>query len=90
MIVPDQIGFSKSSKPTGYQFTFQELAQNTKAVLDALQIDKTFLLGHSMGGMLATRLATQYRAITERVVIYNAIGLVDGRFTRPWEGTDEP
>ncbi len=27
VIVPDQIGFGKSSKPVGYQFTFQQLAQ---------------------------------------------------------------
>lgn len=53
VVVPDQIGFGKSSKPTEYQFNFQQLAQNTKAVLDELKIDKIYLLGHSMGGMLA-------------------------------------
>ncbi|WP_207234256.1 alpha/beta fold hydrolase [Pseudobacter ginsenosidimutans] len=48
VVVPDQIGFGKSSKPEGYQFSFQQLAQNTKAVLDELKIDKICLLGHSM------------------------------------------
>lgn len=62
VIVPDQIGFGKSSKPVGYQFTFQQLAHNTKAVLDELDIDKIYLLGHSMGGMLATRFALMYPA----------------------------
>jgi pimeloyl-ACP methyl ester carboxylesterase len=39
--------------------------------------------------MLASRFATQYPAMTERLVLYNPIGLVDGRFERPWEATDE-
>ena len=60
VVVPDQIGFGKSSKPTDYQFTFQQLAQNTKAVLDELKIDKIYLLGHSMGGMVATRFSLMY------------------------------
>ena len=34
VIVPDQIGFGKSSKPDYYQYTFQQLAHNTKALLD--------------------------------------------------------
>src|SRR6202000_1127190 len=38
VIVPDQIGFGKSAKPVGYQFTFQQLAINTKALLDQLGI----------------------------------------------------
>jgi len=42
-----------------------------------------------MGGMLATRFATQYPDVTERLVLYNPIGLVDGRYARPWSSTDE-
>ncbi len=36
VIVPDQIGFGKSAKPDHYQYTFQQLAVNTKAILDFL------------------------------------------------------
>src|SRR6185295_7239508 len=35
VIAPDQIGFGKSSKPARYQYSFQQLAHNTNAVLDA-------------------------------------------------------
>src|SRR5580700_8448083 len=35
VIVPDQIGFGKSSKPEMLQYTFQQLAAATKAVLDS-------------------------------------------------------
>ncbi len=33
VIAPDQIGFCKSTKPARYQYTFQQLARNTHALL---------------------------------------------------------
>lgn len=48
VIIPDQIGFGKSSKPQCYQFSFSQLADNTKKILDELKIDKAIVLGHSM------------------------------------------
>ena len=89
VIVPDQIGFGKSSKPIGYQFTFQQLAQNTKAVLDALHIDKIYLLGHSMGGMVATRFALMYPEVVEKLVLENPIGLEDWKLVTPYVSIDE-
>jgi len=47
------------------------------------------VIGHSMGGMLAARFATQYPAMVERLVLYNPIGLVDVRFDRPLESADD-
>ena len=35
VIVPDQVGFGKSSKPANFHYTFQQLALNTKALLDS-------------------------------------------------------
>ena len=53
VVAPDQIGFCKSSKPLAYQFTFQQLAANTRALLKSLGVERTILIGHSTGGMLA-------------------------------------
>lgn len=36
VIAPDQIGFCKSSKPERYQYSFQQLAANTHALLTSL------------------------------------------------------
>ena len=44
VIVPDQIGFGKSSKPDNFQYTFQQLAENTRKLLDDLGIKKTTIL----------------------------------------------
>ncbi|WP_337879945.1 alpha/beta hydrolase [Rheinheimera sp.] len=77
VIAPDQIGFCKSSKPAQYQFSFQQLAANTKALLDQLQVRQAAVLGHSMGGMLASRFALLYPGTTEQLVLINPIGLED-------------
>lgn len=89
VIVPDQIGFGKSSKPTGYQFTFQQLAQNTKAVLDELKIDKIYLLGHSMGGMIATRFTLMYPETVEKLILENPLGLEDWKLVAPYASIDQ-
>ena len=59
VVAPDQIGFGKSSKPSG-ELHFDTLARNTIALLDHLQIAKADIVAHSMGGMLAVRIARAY------------------------------
>lgn len=85
VLVPDQIGFGKSSKPEHYQYTFQQLALNTKEVLDHLNISKIAVLGHSMGGMLATRFALMYPDSTEKLILENPIGLEDWKLKVPYK-----
>lgn len=85
VIVPDQIGFGKSSKPDHFHYTFQQLAQNTKTLLDSLQITKTAILGHSMGGMLASRFALMYPETTEKLILENPIGLEDWKLKVPYK-----
>ena len=88
VIVPDQIGYGKSSKPIA-PYTFNSQSRNTWLILQAEQIDKVMLVGHSMGGMLATRFTTQYPRSVERLVVYNPIGLSDGRYSRPMPPIDD-
>lgn len=77
VIAPDQIGFCKASKPEHYHFTFHQLAANTHALLAELEVEKVTVMGHSMGGMLATRYALMYPEQTEQLVMVNPIGLED-------------
>ena len=76
VIAPDQVGFCSSSKPEGYQFSFAQLAHNT-ALLQQEGIDQVSVIGHSMGGMLAARLALSYPQLAEQLVLVNPIGLED-------------
>ena len=83
VIIPDQIGFGKSSKPDYYQYSFGQLALNTKALLDSLNIKKYDLVGHSMGGMLAVTFATNYSSSLKKLILINPIGLEDyGRYAQ--------
>jgi pimeloyl-ACP methyl ester carboxylesterase len=76
VVAPDQIGFCTSTKPEAYQYSFQQLASNTHGLLDTLGIDKAIVLGHSTGGMLATRYALMYPNQADRVGQHQALDLV--------------
>ncbi len=76
--VPDQIGFGKSSKPAG-ELHFDTLARNTVALLDHLHIAKADIVAHSLGGMLAVRIARAYPDRVSHPVLTAPIGLEDYR-----------
>jgi pimeloyl-ACP methyl ester carboxylesterase len=82
VIVPDQVGFGKSSKPA-FALSFDMLAAHTVKLLDHLQIAKTDIVAHSMGGMLAVRIARSYPTRVDRIVLEAPIGLEDYRNFAP-------
>jgi pimeloyl-ACP methyl ester carboxylesterase len=86
VLVPDQIGFGKSVKPEYYHYTFHQLAKNTKLLMDSLEITTATVLGHSMGGMLATRFSLMYPESVEKLVLENPIGLEDWKRKVPYQG----
>ncbi len=49
VVIPDQIGFGKSSKPEHYQYSFGQLASNTKSLLDSLNIKRLHIGGSFHG-----------------------------------------
>lgn len=89
VIIPDQIGFGKSSKPHSYQFSFSQLAENTKAIMDKLGIDKTVVLGHSMGGMIAARFVLLYPERVQKLILENPIGLEDYKTFAAYQTIDQ-
>jgi len=90
VVAPDQIGFCKSSKPHDYQFTFQQLAGNTHALLEKLGIAHAIVMGHSTGGMLAIRYALMYPQAVDRLVLVDPVGLEDWKTKGvPWQPVDK-
>jgi pimeloyl-ACP methyl ester carboxylesterase len=77
VLIPDQIGFCKSSKPRAAQYSFEMLASFTRRLMESRGITRANVVGHSMGGMLAMRLAIMYPASVERLVLINPLGLKD-------------
>ncbi|HEX3036610.1 MAG TPA: alpha/beta hydrolase [Thermodesulfobacteriota bacterium] len=88
VVVPDQIGFGKSSKPD-IHYSFHLLAQNTKRLLNELGVEKVSVVGHSMGGMLAVRFTLMYPDSVEHLVLENPIGLEDYKVKIPYSTVEE-
>ena len=89
VIAPDQVGFCKSSKPEAYQFTFQQLAANTRALMQSLKIEHPILIGHSTGGMLAIRWALTFPSDAKALALVDPIGLEDWKAKGvPWQSVD--
>ncbi|QFT53151.1 alpha/beta fold hydrolase [Microbulbifer sp. THAF38] len=84
VIAPDQIGFGKSDKPL-MQYNLHGMAADTKALLNKLKVDRVSVVGHSMGGMLATRFSLLYPEMVEKLVLINPIGLEDWKRLVPYE-----
>jgi pimeloyl-ACP methyl ester carboxylesterase len=78
VVAPDQIGWGKSPKPD-IHYSFQLLAANTAALLDHLGVGNVAVLGHSTGGMTATRFTLMYPARVTHLVLEDPLGLVDYR-----------
>jgi pimeloyl-ACP methyl ester carboxylesterase len=82
VVVPDQVGFGRSTKAV-IPYTLSDMATNTRNLLKTLGIEKAMIVGHSMGGMVATRFGLLYPDVTEKLVLYNQIGVSDARLERP-------
>ena len=88
VIAIDRLGFGRSSKPVMH-YNLHMPARHTWALLDHLGIERAAIVGHSMGGMVATRFAATYPESTTHLVMVNQIGLTDLRRERPWRDPED-
>ncbi|KAH8681071.1 Alpha/Beta hydrolase protein [Xylariales sp. PMI_506] len=77
VILPDHIGFCKSSKPQGYSYSVDQQAMNINGLLAALGISEVTLIAHSMGGMIGARYGLMYPATIEKLILVDPLGLED-------------
>ena len=84
VIAPDQVGWGESTKPN-MKYSFEILANNNKLLLDSLGIKNICLIGHSMGGMLATRFALMYPQIVTKLILEDPLGLEDYKKFIPFQ-----
>ncbi|GAB2890576.1 alpha/beta fold hydrolase [Microbulbifer echini] len=88
VIAPDQIGFGKSDKPL-MPYNLHGMAADTEALLNTLKVTRVSVVGHSMGGMLATRFSLMYPEMVEKLALINPIGLEDWRRFVPYEPLEQ-
>ncbi|HEY0308371.1 MAG TPA: alpha/beta fold hydrolase [Acidobacteriaceae bacterium] len=71
VVVPDLRGIGRSSRPdSGYDKKTQ--AQDIRAVITALGFDKTFVVAHDIGNMVAYAYAATYPDKVQRLVVMDA------------------
>jgi 3-oxoadipate enol-lactonase len=68
VIVFDNRGAGRSDKPEG-RYTTEELADDARALMDALNIENAHVVGKSMGGMIGQWLAIKYPERVRKLVM---------------------
>ena len=70
MIVPDLLGHGNSPKPEYSNYSTSDQAAAVEALLRRLGIGSVVVVGHSMGGLVATRLASQNPRLVSKLLLY--------------------
>jgi len=74
VIAPDLLGHGQSDKPRG-DYSLGAFAVWLRDLLDALDIPKATVVGHSLGGGVAMQFAHQHRDYCQRLVLVSSGGL---------------
>jgi pimeloyl-ACP methyl ester carboxylesterase len=75
VIAPDLVGFGYTQRPADVYYSLGTWADHVWAFLDALGIEKTSLVGNSLGGRIGLDLARQHPERLERLVLMGAPGV---------------
>jgi pimeloyl-ACP methyl ester carboxylesterase len=68
VIVFDNRGAGGTDKPSG-PYNVQMLAADTVGLLEAIDVDKVIIMGHSMGGFVAQEIAINYPQYVSKLVL---------------------
>lgn len=82
VVALDLPGFGFSDRNTALDYSLGAHARRTKRLMDSLGIGHAVVVGHSMGGAVAQRLALQYPGSVEALVLAAS---VDASARAPWE-----
>lgn len=70
LILIDIIGHGKTESPASKErYQMEEVVEDIKSILQHLKIEKTHLLGYSMGGRLALSFAATYPDMVEKLIL---------------------
>jgi pimeloyl-ACP methyl ester carboxylesterase len=73
VIAPDLLGHGESDKPRG-DYSVGAFAVLLRDLLDALDVPRVTVVGHSLGGGIAMQFAHQHRQYCERLVLISSGG----------------
>ncbi len=75
VIAPDMAGFGFSARPENYEYSMDNWVKQAVGLLDALNIEKTDLVGNSFGGALALALTIRHPERVRRLVLMGSVGV---------------
>lgn len=90
VVVKDRLGWGKSSKPI-LPYSHSLHAHNSAMLLEHLGVERAAVVGHSIGGQMATRFTFLYPDMVTHMVMVNPVGITDnrpGRGFRPMDPDD--
>ena len=71
----DLPGHGLTDKPLDFSYKIEDLAIFIRDFMGAVQVDKAHIMGHSLGGAIATRLALKFSNVVEKLVLVGSAGL---------------
>ena len=77
VILPDLLGFGYSDKPDNIEYPLDLFAECVKQTLDAIGVDKYTVIGNSLGGATALKMALEYPKNVEKLVLMAPGGVED-------------
>lgn len=75
VIAPDMLGFGYTERPVDNRYGLDRWVEHVISVLDALNIEKTDLVGNSFGGAVALAVAIRHPARVRRLVLMGSVGV---------------
>ena len=75
VIAPDMVGFGYTERPAGVEYSMDLWVRHAIDLLDALEIEKTHLVGNSYGSALALSLTINHPERVERLVLMGSVGV---------------
>lgn len=75
VFAPDLLGHGRTDKPLNVSYKIADLAKFVMDFMAAVGIERAHVVGHSLGGAIATRLALSYPTAVNRLVLVASAGL---------------
>ncbi|MBL8470482.1 MAG: alpha/beta fold hydrolase [Rhodocyclaceae bacterium] len=75
VVAPDMVGFGYTERPVGARYGVDLWVAHALGVLDALEIDRTDVVGNSFGGAIALALAIRHPERVRRLVLMGSVGV---------------
>lgn len=73
VVVIDLLGYGRSDRPAGRDVGIRGHAERTRAVLDALGIERACIAGHDVGGGIALTMALRWPARVSGLVLVDSV-----------------